>query len=340
MRVLTVNLGERSYDITVGQGLLSEADKYFNLKRKVLILTDSGVPKEYAKKVSDCCECSRIYTVPEGEGSKSVATFEALLTEMMNFEMSRGDALVSVGGGVVGDLGGFAASAYMRGIDFYQIPTTVLAQVDSSIGGKCAVNLGGTKNIVGAFYQPRGVLIDTDTLSTLSKRLIASGLAEAVKMALTSDKELFEKFEKEDINESNVEDIIVRSLMIKKSVVEQDEKESGLRKILNFGHTFGHGIEAETEMRGLYHGECVALGMLPMCSDEVRSRLLPVLQNLGLPTEYDYDIDSALAFVIHDKKCSGGRLDVITVSEVGVCDIQKMTVEDFKNTIKERMRRK
>ncbi len=337
MRTITVNLGDRSYDITVGQGLLDQVNKYFNLKRKVLILTDSGVPKVYAEKVLGCCKCGRIFTVPEGEGSKSIATFEALLTEMMNFDMTRKDALVSVGGGVVGDLGGFAASSYMRGIDFYQIPTTVLAQVDSSIGGKCAVNLGGTKNIIGAFYQPKGVLIDTNTLSTLSARLIAAGLAESVKMALTSDKELFEMFEKEDITENNIEDIIVRSLMIKKAVVEQDEKESGLRKILNFGHTLGHGIEAETEMKGLYHGECIALGMLPMCSDTVRHRLIPVLKKLLLPTEHNYNLDSALSFVVHDKKCSGGYVDTITVNEIGAFEIQKLTVDAFKELVKERI---
>lgn len=337
MNTLKVELGERSYNITIGKNLLGHATEYFNLDRKIFILTDLGVPKEYAEKVLSCCKCGKIYTVSEGEGSKSMATLETVLIEMMNFGMTRKDALVSVGGGVVGDLGGFVAASYMRGIDFYQAPTTLLAQVDSSIGGKCAVNLGGTKNMVGAFYQPNGVLIDVDTLTTLPQRLISAGLAESVKMALTSDKELFALFENENVNENNIENIILHSLIIKKSIVETDEKENGFRKILNFGHTLGHGIEAQTELKGLYHGECVALGMLPMCSDLVRGRLLFVLKMLGLPTQYDYDLDKALAFVIHDKKCSGEFLDVIKVSEIGSCEIKRLSIEAFKSLVKERI---
>lgn len=334
MKTLTIDLGERSYDITVDRGLLGRAGELFDLDRRVLILTDSGVPREYSETVLSCCKCGRIFSVDEGEGSKSIGTLERLLTEMMGFDMTRGDALVSVGGGVVGDLGGFAASVYMRGIDFYQVPTTVLSQVDSSIGGKCAVNLGGTKNVVGAFYQPKGVLIDLDTLKSLPQRLVAAGLAESVKMSMTSDAELFGIFETEEINDQNIEKVIVRSLMIKKAVVEADEKESGLRKILNFGHTLGHGIEAELEMRGLYHGECIALGMLPMCSERARARLVPVLKRLGLQTEYDYDVEKALSYVVHDKKCSNGAVDAIIVENIGSFEIKRLTIEEFQNTVR------
>ncbi len=335
MKTLRMELGERSYDIRVGKGLLSFAGDFFNLERRVFILTDEGVPREYAERVLSCCKYGKIYTVAQGEGSKSIATLEKVLEEMLSFGLSRKDALVSVGGGVIGDLGGFAAASYMRGIDFYQVPTTLLAQVDSSIGGKCAVNLSGTKNIVGAFYQPKGVLIDTDTHKTLDSRLLSEGLAESVKMSLTSDKELFELFEGYRVGDGNIEDVIVRSLMIKKSVVEADEKENELRKILNFGHTLGHGIEAQTT---LYHGECVALGMLPMCSREVRKRLVSVLKALNLPTQYGYDLESALDFVIHDKKCHNGTLDVIFVSEIGSYKIERVSVEEFKKTVKERMK--
>lgn len=337
MNILKMELGERGYDIRIGQNLLEHADEYFDLDRKVFLLTDSGVPKVYAEKVLSRCKCGKIYTIAEGEGSKSMTTLEDVLHKMLDFDMTRQDVLVSVGGGVVGDLGGFAAASYMRGIDFYQIPTTFLSLVDSSIGGKCAVNLGNVKNVVGAFYQPKGVLIDIDTLSTLPKRLIAEGLAESVKMALTSDAELFLSLENEYLSEYNVENIILRSLLIKKKVVEADEKENGLRKILNFGHTLGHGIEAESGMGALYHGECVALGMLPMCSDDVKKRLIPVLEKLGLPTQYAGDFNNALDFVIHDKKCSNGFIDVITVLDVGKCKIEKMSVEECKKIVKEKM---
>lgn len=333
---LTVRIPEREYKITVDKGLLDCAKEYFNLDRKVFIITDSGVPEEYAKKVLDASRDGMIYTVPMGEGSKSISTLEAVLTAMLDFKMTRSDCVVAVGGGVVGDLSAFAAASYMRGIDFYNAPTTLLAAVDSSIGGKCGINLSGVKNAVGAFYQPKAVLIDTDTLKTLTKRQFASGLTETIKMALTSDAELFNYLSENDVNDDNIEDVIVRSLKIKADVVTKDEKESGLRKILNFGHTLGHGIEACEGLSGLYHGECVALGMLPLTKDGVRGILKATLERHGLPTEWCGDVDKALTFVEHDKKSDGGTLSVITVKEIGKCEIEKMTTEEFKKLIKER----
>lgn len=337
MRTINLNLGDRSYGITVGHGTIDMAGELFNLERKVFIVTDSGVPREYAERIAKYAKEYVIYTVGEGEGSKSFPTLEAVLSAMLEFDMSRGDCAVAVGGGVVGDLTGFAASVYMRGIDFYNVPTTLLSQVDSSIGGKCAINLAGVKNTVGSFYQPKHVLIDIDTLATLPKRQILAGLAESIKMSLTSDAELFVLLEEEGLTEENTETVILRSLMIKKNVVENDERESGLRKILNFGHTFGHGIEAEEGMHGLYHGECVALGMIPMCADETKSRLLGLLQRVGLPTKYDGDALHALSYVIHDKKCRGGFVEAIFVDSPGDFRIEKLSLKDFSEMIKERL---
>ena len=336
MTTLQMNLGERSYPITVGRGLLSSCNEYFNLKRRVFIVTDEGVPQEYAKAVAALADKSVIVTVPMGEGSKSLATFSQLLSKMLEFGMTRSDCAVAVGGGVIGDLTGFLASSYMRGIDFYNIPTTLLSQVDSSIGGKTAVNLGGVKNIVGSFYQPRGVLIDLDTLKTLPERQISSGLAEALKMSLTSDAELFSVFENEDIDDSALEKIIVAALKIKKSVVESDERESGLRKILNFGHTLGHAIESEEEMRGLYHGECVALGMLAVVAPDIKPRLIRILKKLALPTEYIGNLDDALGYISHDKKCDGALLSVVFVDRIGSFRIEKITVSEFSELVRER----
>ncbi len=325
-----MELGERGYLISIGSGILSNIGSLFELERRVFILTDSGVPRQYAEAVASASGEARIYTVPTGESSKSLSVLESVLLEMMNFEMGRGDALVAVGGGVVGDLGGFAASVYMRGIDFYNVPTTLLSQVDSSIGGKTAVNLGNVKNIAGAFYQPKAVLIDTDTLKTLSDRQISNGLAEVVKMAAASDKELFEALEEDGFGEDNKTEIILSALKIKKQVVERDERETGLRKILNFGHTLGHGIEA---LGGLFHGECVALGMLPLCGE--KKRLASLLEKLGLPVKHKYDTDKALGFAVHDKKCQGGTLSLITVPKIGSCKIEKMQISDFEKLIKE-----
>lgn len=332
---LGVELGERSYPITVGHGLIAKANEYFDLERKVFIVTDNGVPTQYANAVKDVSKSATVFTVGEGEGSKSLTTLEAVLTAMSDAELGRGDCVVAVGGGVVGDLAGFAASVYMRGIDFYNVPTTLLSQVDSSIGGKTAVNLGGIKNTVGAFKQPKAVLIDTDTLRTLPERHFRSGLAEAIKMAATSDEELFAKIEELDNDGIHrcIEQIIVGALKIKKAVVENDECESGLRKILNFGHTFGHGVEADTGLDSLYHGECVAIGMMPVSHGEAHERLSLVLEKVGLPTKYEGDTEAALEYVVHDKKCSSGAVSVIVTDKIGTCQIKSMSVNEFKKMV-------
>lgn len=329
MKTLHLDLGERGYDINIGRGLLSKVGDIFDLNRRVFIVTDSGVPSEYAEAVRMLCKEATVSVVEQGEGSKSIEVFASLLKEMLDFGMTRTDCVVAVGGGVVGDLAGFIAASYMRGIDFYNIPTTLLSQVDSSIGGKTAINLNGVKNIVGAFYQPKGVIIDPDTLKTLPKRQIANGLAEAIKMSMTSDAELFRIFEERELNDEILETVIEKSLIIKRSVVEQDELEGGLRKILNFGHTFAHAIEAEEDLHGLYHGECVAIGMLVCSSDKVRERLEPVLKKVGLPTEYKGDTEKALSFIAHDKKCEGDSVSAIFVDTPGTYRIEKMSVKDF-----------
>ncbi len=326
--IIPVKTSQFDYEIVIENNCLKKAGEYLNLNRKVLIVTDTGVPQDYAKTVASFCKEPIIKTVPQGEGSKSLKVFEELQVSLMENNFSRCDCVVAVGGGVVGDLSGFAAACYMRGIDFYNIPTTVLSQVDSSIGGKTAINLGKIKNIVGAFYPPKKVLIDVNLLKTLPARQVSNGLAEAVKMALTSDRELFEIFENENI-ENNIEKIIEKSLRIKKSVVEEDEKEKGLRKILNFGHTIGHGIESFENLSTLYHGECVALGMLPMCSNEVRSRLVSVLKKLNLPTECSIDSKKVLEAITHDKKTKGSLVTIVTVEKIGEFNLADIPISDL-----------
>ena len=325
--MLNMNLGDRGYNILIRRGALYHAGEFMNLKRRVLIVTDDGVPAQYAETVASQCENPCIVTLPHGEQTKCFESFKTLLKTMLENRFTRKDCVVAVGGGVMGDLAGFAASAYMRGIDFYNIPTTTLSQIDSSIGGKVAIDLDGYKNTVGAFWQPKFVLIDPDTLKTLDKRQFASGIAEAVKMSLTSDKELFEMFERGDIEE-NLDEIIRRSLMIKKSVVEQDEKETGLRKILNFGHTVGHGIET-AEDGGLYHGECVFLGMLPMCSKEVRERLLKIMHSLGVPTDITTDAEKIKRAMRHDKKSENSSVTVVKVYDAGSFELNKLSFDEL-----------
>ena len=318
-----MNLGENSYDIIVERGILAAASKHLNLNRRVLIVTDTGVPKEYARALLTQCKEGTICTVEQGEASKSIDGFSKLLQTMLDNGFSRNDCVVAVGGGVVGDLAGFAASSYMRGIDFYNIPTTLLSQIDSSIGGKTAINFGNVKNVVGAFYQPKKVLIDPELLKTLPERQFSNGLAEAIKMSLTSDEILFDIFENKDIND-NIDDIIIRSLIVKKNVVEQDERESGLRKILNFGHTIGHGIESSEGLSELYHGECVALGMIPMCSESIRERVITVLKKCNLYRTLCYDWESITKAAFHDKKADGSTVTVTTVKDVGTFEMKTM----------------
>ena len=333
-KILRLNLCNGGYNIYIGSGLIARAKDRFNLNRKVIIVTDSGVPSEYARGVMEQCSNARVITLPEGEESKSMENLSRILKEMIDFGMTRTDCVVAVGGGVCGDIAGLAAASFMRGVDFYNIPTTLLSQVDSSIGGKVAINFGGVKNIVGAFYQPSGVIVDPRLLRTLDKRQIANGMAEAVKMALCFDEKLFELIENNEISEDILEQIIIGSLKIKKDVVECDEREGGVRKVLNLGHTLGHGIEA-LEMGRLYHGECVAIGMTRVCSDEVLRRLIPLLNKLGLPVEYSGDISEVTALISHDKKCDGGLISAIFVDKIGSYRIEKIGVEDFCRRVNE-----
>ena len=331
--IIPVKTQTGSYNIYLERGALEKAGVYLKLDRKVLVVTDSGVPAEYAKTVASCCKDAVIATIEMGEKSKNIDSFKYLLECMVKNNFTRTDCVVAVGGGVVGDLSGFVASAYMRGVDFYNIPTTVLSQVDSSIGGKTAIDFMGIKNIVGAFYPPMAVIIDPDTLKILPDRQVSNGLSEALKMSMINDPLLFEIFEKDDIYE-NIDVVIERSLRIKKYVVENDEKQSGLRKTLNFGHTLAHAIEAVNSLENYYHGECVSIGMVPMCSPDIRERLIPILKKLSLPTDCEFSADQLIEACRHDKKTSGDSITVVFVSEIGSSELRKMPFTEFEEMVK------
>ncbi len=329
---LTMELSSESYDIIIEKGSIDKAGEYFNLERKVLIVTDSGVPADYSEKIKKVSKEGIIFKFPQGEENKNFETYKDILLCLSENAFTRTDCIVAVGGGVTGDMAGFAAATYMRGIDFYNIPTTTLSQIDSSIGGKTAIDFSGYKNIVGAFYQPRMVLVDTDLTKTLDERQVVSGLSEAVKMASTSDEELFKLFEDGEYKD-NLEKIVEKSLRIKKKIVEADVKEGGLRKVLNFGHTLGHAIESEYGMGKLYHGECVALGMVKFSKGEAKERIIKVLKKLNLPTEFDYDKDRVLNTIKHDKKADGNKVTVILVEKIGQFEMKKADIETLKGEL-------
>ena len=331
--IIPVNLLDKSYEIVLERGALKNIGEYlsFEKDRKVLVVTDSGVPSEYAETVAAFFTEGSVFTIPQGEVNKNFDTYISICQKLLELSFTRKDCVVAVGGGVVGDMAGFAAATYMRGIDFYNVPTTLLSQVDSSIGGKTGIDFGEYKNIIGAFHQPKKVIIDPDVLSTLPERHLRNGFAESIKMGLTSDKELFEIFKKKDYL-LYIDEIIERSLKVKRYVVENDEKETGLRKVLNFGHTIGHAIES-TALPELYHGECVAVGMTYMCSEKVKRELCEVLRNVGLPTEYQGDRKKIFEALTHDKKSEGKEITVVKCDNAGSFRFEKMTAKELSDLI-------
>ena len=331
--ILPVKTASGGYDIALARGALSHLGDYLPHAGRALIVTDDGVPAEYAHAAAAVCENSAIVTLPQGEATKNLDSHRMLLARMVELGFTRADRVIAVGGGVMGDLAGFAAAVYMRGIDFYNLPTTLLSQVDSSIGGKVAVDMQGVKNVVGAFYPPKKVIIDPDALNTLPSRQIAAGLAESIKMAATSNAGLFALIEQSDNLNRDLDAILEGSLKIKRDVVEQDPTEKGLRKVLNFGHTIGHAIESAMDGRWL-HGECVAAGMLPMCAPAARERLERVLQKYSLPTHADVPADRLIAYMQHDKKAVDGGVTAVCVNEIGSFFFRKMTCSE----LAERMR--
>lgn len=332
---LQVNLTHKQYDIIIERGVLSRVGEFTDLNRKVLVISDDGVPTEYVDTVLAQCKQGYSVVVKQGEGAKSFPVYEMLCKKLLELNFSRTDCIIALGGGVIGDLSGFVAATYLRGIEFIGIPTTTLSQIDSSIGGKVAINLENVKNMVGNFYHPSAVLIDPDTLRTLPKRHFSNGLVEAVKAGLIYDESILTLFEENDPADV-IEEIIYRSLLVKKDVVEKDEKEQNLRKILNFGHTLGHGIETVYGLRDLLHGECVAIGMIPMLEDEaLKERVLKIYKKLNLKSDIDYNADEVYHVMAKDKKVQGSTITVVKVKEAYHARLEKIPTEDLHQYLKE-----
>ncbi|MCZ6680898.1 MAG: 3-dehydroquinate synthase [Candidatus Poribacteria bacterium] len=340
MPSIRVELGENSYPIIVDQGVLNQLGSLLKPKaksEKTLIVVDAIVSKHYSRPVLESLLRagfdSRIVEIPVGEEHKSLEWFAKLHDQLIDRRMDRSSTLIALGGGVIGDLAGFVAATYMRGIPYVQVPTTLLAQVDASVGGKTAINHPKGKNLIGAFHQPKLVLIDVATLQSLSPRDIRSGLAEIIKHGVIMDVPLFDQIEANldailDLEGSVLIDIIARSCADKVKVVTQDEKESGLREILNYGHTFGHALEALTDYNTYRHGEAVAIGMncaaqlsvnLGMLDAADRKRQKNLLQRAGLPVHFPSEIqpEQLIETMYLDKKARGGRLRLILAKRIG-----------------------
>ncbi len=336
MKVLRVNLTNREYDIKIENGILNQAGELIRTiinPCKVAVVTDSNVGPLYAQKLLESLSSAGFQpfqaTIPAGESSKSLKLLSSLYDEILDAGITRSDLIIALGGGVVGDLTGFCASTLLRGIPFVQIPTTLLAQVDSSVGGKVAVNLPKGKNLVGTFYQPKLVLIDPTCLETLSDRTFSDGMAEVIKYGVILDRKLFEKIESASSRQGImgiIDDVIFRSCQLKKMVVEEDELDLGGRMILNFGHTFGHAIEKKYNFTDYTHGEAVAAGMV-MASEYGESigitsvgtalRIRELVSAFNLPQDVMIDKQSLIDAVKVDKKGEGNIVSLVIPEKIG-----------------------
>ena len=316
--------------IVLSSGALGRVGSLLPLSRRVLVLTDDGVPAAYAKAVADAANAPTLITLPAGEGNKCPETYLSLLRTMSDAGFTREDAVVAVGGGVICDLGGFVAATYMRGIDHLIFSTTLLAQIDASVGGKVAIDLDGCKNLVGCFYPARTVVIDPDVLSTLSPRQTSAGMAEAIKVFATSDAKSFERLEREG-RAMPPSDVIRAALAVKLNVVARDPRERDLRRVLNFGHTVGHAIEsvAAGDNEPLLHGECVGIGMLAMTEGEVRQRIKALLSRFDLPVTFTCERTALAKALRHDKKSGADCVTAVRVPVIGTFAFEKMTIEEI-----------
>jgi len=359
-----VSLGERSYDVHVGEGVLDRAGKLIagaSKARVAAVVTNPRIGKLYAERVVESLRgagiTAHVITIPAGERYKALSTVRRVYEKLLDHRIDRTGMVIGLGGGVVGDLAGFVAATYLRGIDFVQMPTSLLAQVDASVGGKVGVDLPRGKNLIGAFYQPQIVLADTGTLHTLPKAQFRSGLAEVIKHGIILDSEYYAYLERNlpaimRLESESLRHVVERSIELKAGVVTQDERESGLRAILNFGHTVGHAIESLTGYRGLLHGEAVTIGMVTAAliaqemgrADELLARRIrDLLIRVGLPYRPPEDIrpEAVIEAMKLDKKVAHGKLRFVLVKEIGSAFVSEdVTPELILRALKEQEKMK
>jgi len=349
---LTIKMESRKYPVIIESGLFrtigNTLGEHFAGK-KIALITDENIQITYGdfiKKQLDASQCEwNMIILPAGDTSKSFDTLTTLYKRLIEFQITRDDVIVSLGGGVIGDISGFAASTFLRGVDFVQIPTTLIGQVDSSIGGKNAVNLPEGKNLVGTFYQPTYVFIDPDFVQTLSDYHMADGMAEIIKYACVADADLFSDLirMRNYRNADLIESIIYRCCLIKKQMIEQDEKDQGIRMLTNFGHTIGHAIENLYDYRIYGHGQAVAMGMytitdhseaMGLTGINTSAMLREILQGYGLPAELpkDIDIDLLAQSAMKDKKRRGNTINLVLLEKIGkgyLYPIEKTEIRKF-----------
>ena len=329
-RELLAGQKNNQYRIIIGKNSISKMNIVPLIRghKKLLLISDTGVPEDIIKKITAITKnYSKVFVIilDQGEKAKSLSNYQSIINFLIDNKFDRSDGIIAVGGGVIGDISGFVSSTYLRGISYIQIPTTLLAQVDSSVGGKTAINIPAGKNLIGAFYNPKGVIIDTNVLHTLSSRELNAGLAEVIKYGLIQNKYLLSLLEKNVVailnrNHKIIEEVIFESIKTKAKIVTKDEKETGIRALLNFGHTFGHAIEAHGKYKKILHGEAVAKGMLiaskiSMLEGLISEKELLKIRNLLLDYRFDlslnYNYTDLKPFIFRDKKVQKGNLNLV-----------------------------
>jgi len=356
-RKIRVHLQERSYDIEIGSNIRGELGRKLAGKiesNRGALVTDERVAELYQHGILTALSFVhpgfkvKTIVIPPGEKSKSLEQLQKLYEAFSEFGMDRMSPVIAFGGGVVGDLAGFAAATFLRGVPLIQVPTTLLADVDSSVGGKTGINIPQGKNLVGAFYQPRAVFIDTWVLRSLPRKELRCGIAEVIKYGMIKDENLFAYLEEKtqeilNCDEEVLGKIIERCCQIKAEVVEQDERESGLRSILNYGHTVGHALEGLSGFEGFSHGEAIAIGMNIACKVAVKRGITPketlsrqrlLLEKFGLPVEAPaLDTDALLSFLRRDKKARSGRLRFVLPKKIGEVVVQEVEEEEVRRAL-------
>ena len=338
----------REYDVLVERGLLDrcgERIKAVTQAKKAVVVAGDIVYPLYGQRVEQSLKAAGFdvlhYVLPHGEQAKTLENYGKLLEFLSRNHITRTDVLVALGGGVTGDLTGFAAATYQRGMDFVQIPTTLLAAVDSSVGGKTAVNLPTGKNQVGCFYQPALVLCDPELLATLPEEEFRCGCAEVIKYGLLGSRKFFDELKATPIQEQ-LEDVICTCVEMKRDIVSQDEFDRGLRQLLNLGHSFGHAVEACSHF-GVLHGQAVAIGMAAItraavakgyCSEETLREVLAILEQYHLPTSTDFPLEAMAEAALTDKKLTGGTMHLVVPEEIGHCAIVSVPTEEIKDWMK------
>lgn len=354
-RVVDVPTPSGSYNVQVGNSILREqvavALTQTTAAQRAMIITDSHIPQAYCERMQQGLDqagiASFVHVFPAGEKNKRLATLEGMLDACAAAELDRSDAVIALGGGVTGDMAGLAGSLYLRGINVIQVPTSLLSMVDSSVGGKTAVDLASGKNLAGAYLQPRAVIADVTTLKTLSPDLFKDGLGEVIKHAVLADDKLLDAliatpFDAQTTPEEDLISLVATNVAIKRDVVVQDERESGLRRVLNLGHTIGHAIEAASNFE-LGHGSCVTAGLCCMMrgalalgwtqNEALLSRVEQACKTQGLPTNTGLDHELLYSFATHDKKRAGQHVNIVLVDSVGKPEVRSVDLASLKHVI-------